>query len=89
MKEQTITTDHNTNKGGRDFMKAWRRELIKHSKEEYADYLYRHPHTNDVMNVPKNKSVAILGYNSGRFDANLIYKDLHNPPECKFFDTFT
>jgi hypothetical protein len=54
--------------------------LIKYSKEVYVDNLYRNPDTNEIINVPKNKDVVILGYNSGRFDANLIYKNLHNPP---------
>jgi hypothetical protein len=62
------------------------RELIKYLKEICQDNLYRNLNTSDVLSIPKKREVAVLGYNSGRFDANLIYKELHNPPEWEFHD---
>jgi hypothetical protein len=86
MRKGDVVTHHDINKDGEDFLKIWMRELIKYSKEIYDDNLYRDLNTEQELKIPKNKEVAILGYNSGRFDLNLIYKHLHNPPEWEFYN---
>jgi hypothetical protein len=79
-KKGDIVTQHNLIDNGEDFVKNWMRELIKYAKIIYQDNLYIDINTDKVLNIPKRKEVAVLGYNSGRFDVNLIYKKLYKHP---------
>jgi hypothetical protein len=81
-KDTRITTYHDLREG-EDFVKNWIREVIEKARKIYRDNLY-YDEDRTILKIPKKKEVAILGYNSARFDTHLIFKELHNPKEWYF-----
>jgi hypothetical protein len=51
------------------------REVVDYSKIIYFDNLY------DDQSIPHRKEDVIFRYNSAKFDTNIIFNELHNPPE--------
>jgi hypothetical protein len=51
------------------------RKVVEYSKIIYSDNLY------DNQSIPHRREAVIFGYNSAKFDTNIIFKELHNPPE--------
>jgi hypothetical protein len=75
-----IFTSFHCIKDGDNFMLTWMREMIEFAKEIYEDNRYSNP------NIPQRNEVVVFGYNNSRFDNNLIFKELHNPPDWSFAD---
>jgi hypothetical protein len=74
-KEGKKTSFFSKHKDGPEFIKIWLREMVSYAKKVYEDNLYDDPR------IPHKREVVIFGYNSARFDTNLIFKNLYNPPE--------
>jgi hypothetical protein len=76
-KDGLTTTFHSRNEGP-NFMKVWIREMIQFAKIIYEDNKYPATPGGDV---PQKNEVVIFVYNSAKFNTNIIFKELHNPPE--------
>jgi hypothetical protein len=73
-KSGIIETYHDIREGP-DFLRMWMMEVVKYSKIIYKDNLY------DDEEIPHKREAVIFGYNSSKFDTNLLFKELHNPPD--------
>jgi hypothetical protein len=69
-----VKTIYKDIRDGKDFITQWMEIIFEEAEQVMKDNAYEDP------NIPFDNFVPVIGFNSGRFDLNLLLKYLHNPP---------